>query len=57
MSETPLHPWIIFKKNGNILCGQCNCMAVLGESCSHVGAVLFYAQFAVNLRDPKTSKE
>ena len=57
MSETPLHPWIIFKKNGNILCAQCNCMAVLGECCSHVGAVLFYAEFAVNLRDPKASEE
>ena len=53
MSETPLHPWSIVEKNGNILCAHCNCMAGLGECYSHVGAV-FYVEFAVNLRDSKT---
>ena len=54
MIETPLHPWSIVENNGNILCAHCNCMAGLGDCCSHVGAVLFYVEFAVNLRDSKT---
>ena len=29
-------------------------MAGLGERCSHVGAVLFYIEFAVNLRGSET---
>ena len=57
MNETPLHPRIIVEKCGNILCAHCNCMAGLGECCSHVGAVLFYVEFAVNLRDPETCTE
>ena len=57
MSETPLYPWIIVEKSGNILCAHCNCMAGLGEYCSHVGTVLFYVEFAVNLRDSKTCTE
>ena len=32
-------------------------MTGLGKCCSHVGAVLFYAEVAVNLRDSKTSTE
>ena len=57
MSETPLHPWIIVEKSGNILCVHCNCTAGLGECCSHVGTVLFYDEFEVNLRDSKTCTE
>ena len=34
-----------------------NCMAGLGECCSHVGAVLFHVEFALNLRDPETCTE
>ena len=57
MSETPLYPWIIVEKSGNILCAHCSCMAGLGEYCLHVGTVLFYVEFAVNLRDSKTCTE
>ena len=32
-------------------------MAGLGECCFHVGTVLFYVEFAVNLRDSKTCTE
>ena len=44
MSETPLHPWSIVEKNGNILCAHCNCKAGIGECCSHVDT-LFYIEF------------
>ncbi|XP_065658127.1 uncharacterized protein LOC136082640 [Hydra vulgaris] len=36
MNDVPLHPWIISEKSGNIVCAHCNCLAGLGESCSHV---------------------
>jgi len=32
-------------------------MAGLGESCSHISAVLFYISYAVQLRDSKTVTE
>ncbi|XP_046864118.1 uncharacterized protein LOC124458051 [Xenia sp. Carnegie-2017] len=39
MSEKPLTPWVICEKEGKILFGRCDCMAGLGESCSHVISV------------------
>eukprot|EP00794_Sanderia_malayensis_P002736 gene2736-3161_t len=57
LSETPPSPWIIADKSGSILSAHCNCMAGLGESCSHVSAVLFYLDYAVRLRDSKTVTE
>nr|XP_002158196.2 uncharacterized protein LOC100211323 [Hydra vulgaris] len=54
MNDVPLHPWIISEKSGNIVCAHCNCMAGLGESCSHVGAVLFHIECAVKIRNSKT---
>ena len=33
---------------------HCDCMAGLGESCSHAGAILFYVEAAVRMRDSKT---
>ncbi|XP_047126518.1 uncharacterized protein LOC124807886 [Hydra vulgaris] len=54
MNDVPLHPWIISEKSGNIVCAHCNCMAGLGESCSHVGAVLFHIESAVKIRNSKT---
>ena len=57
MKETPLHPWAVVEKTGNIACAHCNCMAGLGESCSHIGEVFFYIEYAVKLRDSKTCTE
>ena len=50
----PLAPWFIAEKSGEILYVHCNCMAGLGESCSHVGALLFYVEAAVRIRESKT---
>ncbi|XP_077863509.1 uncharacterized protein LOC144347299 [Saccoglossus kowalevskii] len=54
MSEKPLQPWMIAKQNGSVLCAHCNCMAGLGETCTHVAAVLFAVEATVRIRDSKT---
>lgn len=33
--------WVALDKDGIILTGHCDCMAGLGEVCSHIGAVFF----------------
>ena len=53
LNETALHQWIIAKENVQILTGHCNCMAGLGESCTHVAAVLFALEAAVRIRNSK----
>ena len=54
MSETPTRPWIIANMGGKIISAYCDCMAGLGESCSHVGALLFYVEAVVKVSDNKT---
>jgi len=41
-----LLPWIVLKFSGEVLAAHCTCIAGLGECCSHIGAVLFYLQYA-----------
>ncbi|KAL9963240.1 hypothetical protein ACROYT_G032420 [Oculina patagonica] len=41
MSEKPLTPWVVCKKSGKVLSAHCDCMAGLGESCSHVASLLW----------------
>jgi hypothetical protein len=45
---------MIAKSDGNIVTAHWDCMAVLGEACSHVAALLFYIESAVKIRDSKT---
>ena len=54
ISKTPLQPWIIAEKDGNILSAHCTCMAGLGEVCTHVGAVLFVVSSAIEIRSSRT---
>ena len=54
MNEPSLKPWVIAEINGKILCAHCNCMAGLGESCSHIGALLFALEAVVKIRNAKT---
>ena len=54
MPETPTRSWIIANMGGKIISAHCDCMAGLGESCSHVGALLFYVEAVVKIRDNKT---
>ena len=39
-----LKVWVMTDAEGAVKCGHCTCMAGLGEVCSHVGAILFYAE-------------
>ena len=41
LAQSPLIPWIVAKKDGQILLAHCNCMAGLGESCTHVASLLW----------------
>eukprot|EP00794_Sanderia_malayensis_P007585 gene7585-8425_t len=43
-------PWVcVEKQTGSIYCAHCTCMAGLGETCSHIAAVLFKLEMAVNI--------
>jgi hypothetical protein len=57
MSATPLQPWLIALPNERILAAHCNCMASLGEMCSHVGALLFAIEATVKIRNSATVTE
>nr|XP_054755271.1 uncharacterized protein LOC129261235 [Lytechinus pictus] len=54
LRETPLKPWIVAEKDGKVVAAHCDCMAGLGETCTHVCAVLFYLETKVRIRDSKT---
>ena len=41
--------WCLCKPDGTILSAHCQCMAGMGEACSHVAAILFKIQTAVLL--------
>lgn len=45
VAERDLNPWIICSPGGRIESCHCDCVAGLGEACSHVGALLFHAEF------------
>ena len=58
-SKEPLKLWIMIKSSGSVVCGHCTCMAGQGETCSHVGAVLYWVETRVRIREQTscTSKE
>ena len=41
LSAAPLQPWVAVEKDRLVVCAHCNCMAGLGEACSHIAALLF----------------
>ena len=43
-NEPSLKVWVKTTEDGTVECGHCQCMAGLGEVCSHVGAILFYVE-------------
>ena len=57
VSDTPTKTWIITQMNREIFSAHCDCMAGLGESCSHVGALLFFIEAALKTRDSRTVTE
>jgi hypothetical protein len=40
LNDKPLTPWVIALNDGQILSGHCDCMAGIGETCSHVASLL-----------------
>ncbi|XP_052780480.1 uncharacterized protein LOC128217384 [Mya arenaria] len=57
LKEKPLNPWLISEKNGAILASHCDCMAGLGEVCTHVASLMFSIDETVRLRDARTRTE
>ncbi|KAJ8036273.1 hypothetical protein HOLleu_20199 [Holothuria leucospilota] len=49
LNDKPHHPWVAVQKNGTVTAAHCDCMAGLGESCSHVAALLFKIETAVRM--------
>ena len=57
MSQKPLTPWVVAEESGKIITGHCDCMAGLGESCSHVASLLWAVESGVRIRDSMTVTE
>ena len=51
VSQTPLKPRLAVRKSGSVECGHCTCMAGLGETCSHISALLYWLETAVRVHD------
>ena len=47
----PLDVWVIVAADGSISTAHCSCMAGLSEVCSHVGAILFAAEYATKIKE------
>ena len=54
MNETSLSCWVVLEENGEICCAHCNCVAGLGETCTHVAAMLFHLEAVVRMKDTRT---
>ncbi|XP_078658592.1 uncharacterized protein LOC144903975 [Branchiostoma floridae x Branchiostoma belcheri] len=53
-TATPLKPWFVAEKNGNVILAHCNCMAGVSEACSHIGAILFAAEVGARSKKSRT---
>lgn len=54
LNEKPQSCWIILKVTGEVCYAHCDCMAGLGEACSHIAAILFYLEALVRMQGTKT---
>jgi len=54
LNEAPLRCWIICEETGDILCAHCTCMAGIGETCTHIAAILFYLEAINRTQGTKT---
>ncbi|XP_018014535.1 uncharacterized protein LOC108671493 [Hyalella azteca] len=54
LNEKLLKPWIIADADGTIISAHCDCVAGVGETCTHVGAVLFKVDAIVRCREKTT---
>ena len=49
-----LTPWVVAEESGKGIAVHCDCMAGLGESCTHVASLLFAIKSGVCIRDSMT---
>ena len=54
INQAPLKPWVAIMKNGSVECGHCTCMAGLGETCSHISAILYWLETAARIHNETT---
>lgn len=54
MSEKQLIPWVIALEGGEILAAHCNCVAGLGETCSHVASLLWVVSTGIEKKESLT---
>ncbi|KAI4824007.1 hypothetical protein KUCAC02_012553 [Chaenocephalus aceratus] len=55
VNEPPHHPWAAVTQRGDVVAAHCDCKAGLGESCSHIGGLLYKVEMIVRVggaRDP-----
>ncbi|XP_033747952.1 uncharacterized protein LOC117332971 [Pecten maximus] len=57
LNEKPLAPWVIIQTDGKVLAAHCNCMAGLGEACTHIAAMLFSIEATFKVRQARTVTE
>ena len=50
LSVPPVKTWVAAEKGGAVVCAHCDCMAGLGEACSHIAAILFTLDANVQAR-------
>ena len=49
VNGSSLLPWVAIRMNGTVEYGHRSCMAVLGETCSHIAAILYWLQTAARI--------
>ena len=54
MNDTPLSCWVVVEESREICRAHCNCMAGLGETCTHIAVVLFYLEAIVRIQGART---
>ena len=57
-----IHPfkllaWVVLDPTGEVICAHCNYMAGLGETCTHIAAVLFYIETAARIQAQHSSTQ
>ena len=57
VSSAPLSPWVIIRSSGAVACGHCTCMAGMGETCSHIGALLYWLEYRVRTREDSCTSQ
>jgi len=50
----PLRPWALVRSNGDILGGWCDCKAGCGETCNHLGALLYALEYGATKKNNRT---